>query len=102
MGSDTGIHTKRYQEPGVPAVETGLSKVEGRGETRAGAPLGAITVAEGRDAESWLQIAAETVGTRFRSDTKSAKFIDKMAGDDQEEVTEAVYGENWANATFSL
>lgn len=65
MGSETGIHTRRYQEPEIPVVVTGLSRVEGQGETRTGAPLGALTGAEGRDAKNWLRITAGRVGTRF-------------------------------------
>lgn len=82
---------------------TVLSRVEGHGETRPEAPLGAITAAEGRDAESWLQITALRVDTSFSSDTKLTGFSDKMDRDDQkEEVTEDVYGGDWENHTFSL
>lgn len=85
MGSETGIHTKRYQEPEDPVRVTGLSRMEGQGETRTGAALGALTVAEERDAESWLRITTGRVGMRFSSDTKLTEFSDKMDGDDQEE-----------------
>lgn len=78
MGSKTGIHTKRYQEPELPVRVTGLSRMEGQGESRMGAPLGALTVAEERDAESWLRVTTGRVGMRFSLDTKLTEFSDKM------------------------
>lgn len=91
--SETGILTKRYQEPEVPIMMTGLLRRE-RVESRAGAPLGAITVAVGRDAESWVQVTAGRLDTRFRSDTKSTGFSDKRGGMTKKYLKD-VYGKDW-------
>lgn len=86
MGLETGIHTEKYQDPEAPIMVAGLSRVEGWGDNRARAPPGALTVAEGRDAESWLQITAGRVNMRPSADTKLVGLSDRTDGDDQEEL----------------
>lgn len=56
-----------------------------------------LCCSRGTDTGSWLRITAGRVDETFSSDTKSTGFSDQADGDDQERVTEDVYGENWGN-----
>lgn len=80
--ADSGIGN-RHSHQKVPGARVPQGCGGGGGGPGQGPP-GAITVAEGRDAESWFRIATERVDTRFSSDTKSTGLSDQMGGDDQE------------------
>lgn len=103
--ADSGVR-KRHSHLKVsgarsPRHVTGLWRVES-GRKLGQGPLGGITVAEGRDAASWLGITAGRIDTKFCSDTESTGFSNQMDRDDQEEVTTEVYGEDWGHGTLSL
>lgn len=75
--ADSGVRNRHSHQKvsgaRSPRHVTGLGRVEW-GRKLGQGPLGAITVAEGRDAESWLGITAGRIDMRFHSDIKSTGF----------------------------